>query len=65
MKLVYGRGAANLSNWTYMVSPRSPFRRLESFMKYPRDTDWLGFSFILIGAGFMLLICFMRLRFIW
>jgi hypothetical protein len=65
LKLIYSHGALNLQYWTYMISPRSFFQKIESFLRYQRDTDWLNLAFIFIGVAFMLFICLMRLRFLW
>jgi len=65
LKLIYSHGASNLQYWTYMMSPRYFFQKVESFLKYPRGTNWTSLYFIFIGAAFMLFLCFMRLRFIW
>lgn len=65
LKLIYNRGALNLGGWTYMTSPLGPFKKIEGFLKYPKDTNWMDLSFILIGAAFMLFLCLMRVRFIW
>jgi hypothetical protein len=57
----YHKGGQNMGYW---YDPE-PWNRLTSFLNYPRDTNWLELSFIIIGAAIMSLLLFMRYHFLW
>jgi hypothetical protein len=57
----YHKGGQNMGYW---YDPE-PWNRLTSFLNYPRDTNWLELSFIVMGAAIMSLLLFMRYRFLW
>jgi len=65
LKLLYGKGASVLQNWTYFSAPTSEFSRLSFLISNPSGTDWNGILFTLIGGIVMLFLIIMRLRFLW
>ena len=66
LKLAYAQGAVTLSRtWIHTISPREPFRELESFLTNPQDTNWQRLAFVFSGGMVMLFLLVTRYCFIW
>ena len=66
LKLAYTQGAVTLGRtWIHTISPREPFRELESFLTNPQDTHWQRLTFVFSGGVVMLFLLVLRYQFIW
>jgi hypothetical protein len=57
----YHVGGLNMGYWW----DPEPFDRLSWFLNYPRDTNWLELSFVIMGMVVMSFLIFMRYQFLW
>ena len=65
LNLAYQHGAENLTSWNFQNGPRLAYADLVSRILHPLETNWGDVGFILVGAGFTLLIMLMYHRYLW
>ena len=58
-------GGNILNNWRLRSMPTIPFRRLQSVFSQPRDPDWLGIQFVVVGFAITMFLIFIRRHFVW
>ena len=65
LDLVYGKGALNLQRWVYVNAPKNYFQRMSNVIQFPTHTHWDEVYSMIGGAGFTLLLLWVRHHFIW
>ena len=65
LDLIYGKGALNLQRWVYVNAPKNYFQRMSNVIQFPTHTHWDEVYSMIGGAGFTLLLLWVRHHFIW
>jgi hypothetical protein len=65
LQFIYRQGAENLEYWIYMWIGRSGLVQANNAIQFPYGANVTAIQGMLIGAGFMGFLLFMRYRFLW
>jgi len=65
LQFIYRQGAENLEYWIYMWIGRSGLIQANNAIQFPYGANATAIQGMLIGAGFMGFLLFMRYRFLW
>jgi hypothetical protein len=65
LQFIYRQGAENLEYWIYMWIGRSGLVQANNAIQFPYGANATAIKGMLIGAGFMGFLLFMRYRFLW
>ncbi|GIX07816.1 MAG: hypothetical protein KatS3mg115_2219 [Candidatus Poribacteria bacterium] len=65
LRTIYHYGGNVLNNWRVRDMPHRPFQDLRLWLTFPRDPDWMGMSFVGVGALITLTLTYLRLKFLW
>ncbi len=65
LKVCYLHGGVTLNRWRFLDVPVTPFRVLGNRLSSPAPPDIYGTAFTLVGAGTMLFLTLMRIKYLW
>ena len=65
MTWAYGVGGSTLNNWFFISGPSAPYKWIASLLQHPQPPSLWGAILIAAGAGLMLLLTYLRQRFVW
>jgi hypothetical protein len=65
LQFIYRQGAENLEYWIYMGVGRWSLERANYAIQFPYGPNRSGIYGVVLGAGFMAFLIFMRYRFLW